>query len=130
MDISIDFLEGQKLAARFGEHTVISDQSPKAGGEGSMPEPFDYFLASLPLCAAFYVRAFCAKREIPVEGIKITQADTKDETDKAKRTFDLTIELPPEFPEKYCKAVLIAAKSCTIKKVIEAGPEFRVTLKQ
>ena len=37
-------------------------QSVEVGGKAEYPEPFEYFLASMPLCAAFYMRKFCQQR--------------------------------------------------------------------
>jgi hypothetical protein len=53
MRIEVNMLEGQDPKACFGEHEIISGQSIAAGGQVNHPEPLDYFLARMPLCAAF-----------------------------------------------------------------------------
>ena len=130
MKIEVNFQEGQKLEAKFGQFTVVSDQSKTVGGNESMPEPFDYFLASLPLCAGFYVRTFCNKRGIPTDGIKIKQTNTKDTDLPYKQSIHIIIELPKSFPEKYRNAVIKSAEGCTVKKVIQAVPEFSVEINE
>ncbi|MBL6988524.1 MAG: OsmC family protein [Bacteriovoracaceae bacterium] len=129
MKIDVKFLEGQNLEASFKEFKVVSDQSKVVGGQENAPEPFDYFLSSMALCAGFYVRAFCGKRDIATDGIKISQVDTKDETNKYKRRIEINIELPSNFPDKYRQSVKLAAEQCAVKKAIEAAPEFDVIVK-
>ena len=128
MHIDVELGEGLKVDARFGEFVVESDQAKNSGGEGSSPEPFDYFLASMALCAGYYVRSFCQKRDIPTTGIRITQEDSRDSENPMQRKISINIELPEEFPTKYRKAVAMAAKGCSVKKVIEQGPEFEVNI--
>jgi putative redox protein len=128
MNIEINLLEGQKLQASFGKHHIISDQSMSVGGDEPYPEPFNYFLASMPLCAAFYIRKFCEQREINTQVIRLTQENTNIGEDKYHKAFNITVTLPDDFPEKYKKAVLVAANSCTVKKVIQAMPEFTVQI--
>ncbi|GAC18867.1 OsmC family protein [Paraglaciecola arctica] len=128
MNIEISLLDGQKLQANLGQHQIISDQSISAGGEESYPEPFDYFLASMPLCAGFYIRKFCDSRGISTEGIKLTQEHATIGEDKYHKRFSISVTLPQGFPDKYKKALLAAANTCTVKKVIQAMPEFDIQI--
>lgn len=128
MNIEISLLEGQKLQASFGKHQIVSDQSVAVGGDESYPEPFDYFLASMPLCAGFYIRKFCESRGISTEGITLTQEHASVGEDKYQKRFEISVELPAGFPDKYKKALLAAANTCTVKKVIQAKPEFNIKI--
>lgn len=128
MKIDIALLDGQKLQANFGKHQIISDQSVSAGGDAAYPEPFDYFLASMPLCAAFYIRKFCEARDISTDGISLSQEHSTVSEDKYRKAFSINVSLPEDFPEKYKKALLAAANSCTVKKVIQAMPEFSIQI--
>jgi ribosomal protein S12 methylthiotransferase accessory factor len=128
MNIEISLLDGQKLQANLGKHQIISDQSISAGGDESYPEPFDYFLASMPLCAGFYIRKFCDSRGISTEGIKLAQEHSTIGEDKYHKRFAITVTLPEGFPVKYRKALLAAANTCTVKKVIQAMPEFDIQI--
>ncbi|NQY89240.1 MAG: OsmC family protein [Colwellia sp.] len=129
MKIEVNLLEGQQLKACFGEHEIISDQSIAVGGKAEQPEPFDYFLASMPLCAAFYMRKFCQKREISTAGLKVVQYNENlSEDDHYKKKITLEVTLPDNFPKKYNKAILAAANTCTVKKVIQALPEFTISI--
>ena len=129
MKIEVSLLEGQQLQASFGDHQITSDQSVAVGGKAEYPEPFDYFLASMPLCAAFYMRKFCQQRDISTEGLKVIQNNENiDEDDHYKKKMRIEVIIPDDFPKKYRKALLASANTCTVKKVIQAMPEFEIVI--
>ncbi len=52
--------EGKKqVIAEVNGFTIKTDQHPRGGGEGTAPEPFTLFLASLATCAGIFVKGFC-----------------------------------------------------------------------
>ena len=128
MEISVSLLDGQKQRAKFGSLEVISDQSINAGGGAEHPEPFDYFLVSMVLCAGFYARKFCEQRDISTQGMTLTQ-NNENVDEEGKKLFSIEINLPDGFPQKYKKALIAAVNTCTVKKVIQAQPEFSVVVK-
>ncbi|GAA6173665.1 hypothetical protein NBRC116592_33350 [Colwellia sp. KU-HH00111] len=129
MKIEVSLLAGQQLQASFGEHNITSDQAVAVGGNAEHPEPFTYFLASMALCAAFYMRKFCQQRDISTEGLSVAQlSENVCEEDSYKKKITLEVTLPDNFPKKYRKAIVAAANTCTVKKVIQAMPEFEITL--
>lgn len=128
MEISVSLLDGQKQSAKFGDLEVISDQSIAASGGAEHPEPFDYFLVSMVLCAGFYARKFCEQRDISTEGMTLTQ-NNENVDENGKKLFSIEINLPDGFPQKYKKALIAAVNTCTVKKVIQAVPEFSVVVK-
>lgn len=128
MKVEVELLEGQKLQASFGKHQIISDQSVSVGGDESYPEPFDYFLASMPLCAGFFIRKFCESRGISTDGISLSQEHHTVGEDKYHKHFAIKVTLPEGFPEKYKKPLLAAANTCTVKKVIQTMPEFDIQI--
>jgi putative redox protein len=124
-DMVVTFGEKKRVDCTFGDHVVRTDQSPAHGGDGSAPEPFELFLASLATCAGIYVLGFCQARSIPTAGIRMTQKHDFDESHKLTGVH-LVIELPPGFPEKYVGAVRAAAAGCKVKKVLASPPEVTV----
>ena len=69
MEIKVNFLDKLRLEAKFDDFTVIADQPIRYKGDGSAPGPFDYFLASSALCAAYFVKLYCDTRNISTEHI-------------------------------------------------------------
>lgn len=125
MDINVVLKENGKLEASFNGLTVMS-QSKVENQE--YPEPFDYFLASTVLCAAFYIRAFLEGRKLSTDGLEVNQSIKSDPENKYKKLITLYIKKPNGFPEKYNKALMAAIKTCTVKKVVENDPEFFIEL--
>lgn len=126
MDMTITFPGGKKVDAQFGAFTLKTDQPPSGGGEGSAPEPFSLFLASLGTCAGIYVLSFCQKRGISTEGLSLTQHNTFDPETRALKDVRLELNLPVGFPEKYVDAVRAAADGCKVKKTLAAPPHVEV----
>ncbi len=117
---------GRKVNAEYRGFTIGTDQSEDNGGEGSAPEPFMLFLASLGTCAGVYVYSFCQRRGIPTDGIRIVQKHHKREDAKGIGKISLEIEVPEEFPAKYRHALAEAVNLCAVKKQIQNAPEFEV----
>lgn len=118
---------GKKVNALCGDFEIRTDQSVGNGGEASAPEPFDLFLASLGTCAAVYVAGFCHERDISTDRIRLIQTWARDE--KRKLTgIRLEIRVPPEFPEKYHRALVRAAGRCSVKRVLEGPPPIETEI--
>jgi ribosomal protein S12 methylthiotransferase accessory factor len=130
LEIKIRFQGNKKVNAEFKEFTVATDQCAKTGGDGTAPEPYDLFLASIGTCAGYYVLAFCEKRGIPLEGITLTQRQEFTDPGHVLSKVCLEINVPPDFPDKYLGAVEKAAASCGVKKAVAAGPEFVIETKK
>jgi len=56
MEIKVNFLDKLRVEAKFDDFTVVADQPIRYKGDGSAPGPFDYFLASSALCAAYFCK--------------------------------------------------------------------------
>jgi len=124
MEIKVNFLDKLRLEAKFDDFTVVSDQPIRYKGDGSAPGPFDYFLASSALCAAYFVKLYCVTRNIPTENIRLSQNNIVDPEDRYQQIFKIQVELPPDIPEVDRRGILRSIERCTVKKVVQAGPEF------
>ncbi len=124
--IDVTFPGGKRVTAHFADHQVHTDQPAKAGGDGTAPSPFDLFFASLATCSGYYVLEFCRGRDLPLEGIRLSQTYERDPATKRVTSVAIDIAVPAGFPEKYRQALVLAAGSCAVKKVLEAPPELAV----
>ena len=50
MDMQISFSGGKKVDATYKGFTIKTDQPKDEGGNGTAPEPFSLFLASIGTC--------------------------------------------------------------------------------
>ena len=124
MELKITFPGGRKVNAELGGRTIATDQSPEAGGEGSAPEPFALFAASIGTCAGLYALAFCQSRGLDTRGLAIRQRMTFE--DKRLAAIELDVDLPPGFPEKYREPLIRAVEGCKVKRAIQAAPRIVV----
>jgi ribosomal protein S12 methylthiotransferase accessory factor len=124
MEIKVNFLDKLRLEAKFDDFTVIADQPIRYKGDGSAPGPFDYFLASSALCAAYFVKLYCDTRNIPTEHIRLSQNNIVDPENRYQQIFKIQVELPEDISANDRQGILRSIERCTVKKVVQAGPEF------
>ncbi len=124
MEIKVNFLDKLRLEAKFDDFTVIADQPIRYKGDGSAPGPFDYFLASSALCAAYFVKLYCDTRNISTENIRLSQNNIVDPENRYQQIFKIQVELPADIQEVDRRGILNSIERCTVKKVVQTGPEF------
>ncbi|AKZ63267.1 protein involved in RimO-mediated beta-methylthiolation of ribosomal protein S12 YcaO [Herbaspirillum hiltneri N3] len=124
MEIKVNFLDKLRLEAKFDDFTVIADQPIRYKGDGSAPGPFDYFLASSALCAAYFVKLYCNTRNISTENIRLSQNNIVDPENRYKQIFKIQVELPADIEEADRRGILRSIERCTVKKVVQEGPDF------
>ena len=124
MEIDVRLGEGTIVEAEIYGQVIRTDQPKKDGGGGTSPSPFMYFMASIGACAGYYVLDFCRTRDIPTDNISVkVHAPSNKETHMIEKA-EIEILLPPEFPEKYEKAVIRSVELCSVKKHIDKGMAF------
>lgn len=128
MEIKVNFLDKLRLEAKFEDFTVVADQSIRYKGDGSAPGPFDYFLASSALCAAYFLKLYCDTRQISTENIRLSQNNIVDPENRYQQIFKIQVELPADISEKDRQGILRSIERCTVKKVVQAGPEFIIEI--
>ncbi|MBE7637758.1 OsmC domain/YcaO domain-containing protein [Sneathiella sp. P13V-1] len=126
MEITVDFLDNLRLEAKFDDFSIIADQPIRYKGDGTAPSPFDYFLASSALCAAYFIKVYCLARDIPTDDIRVSQNNIIDPENRYAQMFQIQVELPSSISEKDRIGILRSADRCTVKKVIQQGPDFKI----
>ncbi len=129
MQINVRYLENLKLEALFEDFSVKTDQPVRYKGDGTAPGPFDYFLASSVLCAAYFVKVYCKARGIPTDDINVSQNNIVDPENRYKQTFHIEVEVPESISEKDREGIRRSIDRCTVKKTIQNNPEFLIELK-
>ena len=126
MQVKVRFLDNLKLEANFDDFSIITDQPIRYKGDGTAPGPFDYFLASSALCAAYFVKVYCKARDISTDDISITQDNIVDPENRYQQTFQIRAELPESISEKDREGIIASMNRCTVKRVIQNNPGFKV----
>jgi len=128
MEIKVNFLDKLRLEAKFDDFTLVADQPIRYKGDGSAPGPFDYFLASSALCAAYFLKLYCDTRHISTENIRLSQNNIVDPGNRYQQVFKIQVELPADMSDKDRQGILRSIERCTVKKAIQAGPEFVIEI--
>ncbi len=126
MQINVRFLENLRLEANFDDFSLITDQPIRYKGDGTAPSPFDYFLASSAMCAAYFVKVYCLARSIPMEDIRLTQNNVIDPENRYKQLINIQVELPESISEHDRDGIRKSIDRCTVKKVIQQTPDFNI----
>jgi ribosomal protein S12 methylthiotransferase accessory factor len=123
-EIEVTLPGGRRVDARLGGHVVHTDQPRDNGGEDTAPSPYQLFLASLATCAGIFVQGFCAKRGLATDGVRLAlRAESDAETGVLERVA-IDVHLPPGFPERYRDALVRVVDQCSVKRAIQAQPQF------
>jgi len=128
-EMKVTFPGGKRVDAEYKGFAIKTDQPVYVGGEGSAPAPFDLFLASIATCCGIYVLSFCQERGIPTENASVVMKTEKNPETKMIGKISIEINLPPEFPEKYSKAVIRAVDTCSVKAHMFNPPAFEIETK-
>ncbi len=128
MKINTRFLENLKIESSFDDYTIVADQPIRYKGNGTAPGPFDYFLASSAMCAAYFVKVYCLARNIPTDDIKLSQDNIVDPENRYKQIFKIQVQLPESISEHDRSGILKSIDRCTVKKVIQEGLEFQIEI--
>ncbi|MDT8895242.1 OsmC domain/YcaO domain-containing protein [Halomonas sp. I1] len=126
MEIKVNYLDNLRLEAKFDDFTVISDQPIRYKGDGSAPGPFDYFLASSAMCAAYFVKVYCNARDIPTENIRLSQNNIVDPENRYKQIFKIQVELPEDLSDKDRQGIMRSIERCSVKRVVQNVPDFQI----
>jgi putative redox protein len=128
VDMEISFPGKMRVDAQYKGFVVHTDQPESSGGEGSAPAPFDLFMVSLGTCAGVYVLSFLQQRGLSTEGAGITMRHERDPQTKLISKISIEIKVPKDFPEKYRDAVIRAAETCAVRRLVDNPPAFETTV--
>lgn len=125
--LSVDFPGGMRVDAKLKNFVIKTDQPVTSGGEGSAPNAFELFLASIGACAGTYALSFCRNKGIATEGMKLFMDLERNSETGLISKVKLDLQLPEGFPEKYRDAIVHTMNLCTVKKHLHNPPEFAIT---
>jgi ribosomal protein S12 methylthiotransferase accessory factor len=124
--LAVSFPGGKKVDVDLDDVKIKTDQPATHGGEGSAPEPFTLFLASLASCAGIFALGFCQARKLPTEGLAINMEWDAEEKPPFAAKVIFRVTLPSDFPEKYRPSIVRAIEKCKVKYYIHNPPEFSI----
>lgn len=115
MNIEIRFNEKGKIIPSYNGTDITMEDSP-----------YMIFLSTVGMCSAVYVRSFLNQRNIPLEGVSLTQKIAHNPTTNMVEDMGVTVNLSNEFPHKYNKAIKLVIHQCPVKKHLITPPSITV----
>ena len=108
-----------------GQHRLITDEPERLGGDGSGPAPHELFPAALAACISTTLVIY--SRTKGWELGDVTVAVDYDHRSTPRR-FEVAIELSGELTDAQLERLEKVARSCPVRRAIEAGVEFEETI--
>ncbi len=104
-----------------GEHRLITDEPQRLGGEGSGPAPHELFPAALAACVSTTLVMYARTKGWDLGEVRVA---VEYDNQSTPRRFDVTIELGGDVSEEQIERLERVARSCPVRRSIEAGIEF------
>ena len=72
------------------------------------------------------MKVYCVGKGISTDDIRLSQNNIVDPEDRYNQIFQIQVELPDSISDKDRAGILRSIERCTVKKVIQTGPEFKI----
>jgi len=128
MSISVDWMSGDHFVIDVRAHFLTVDQPYADGGQDLGPTPTEMFVASLGGCVGFYAERFLRRHGIDPNGLRVECEFVTAERPARVQRIDLTLRLPPGFPESRRAALMAVVEHCTVHNSLERPPAVRIEL--
>jgi uncharacterized OsmC-like protein len=90
--------------------------------------PVELFVGSLAACVGYFVGRFCARHNIPREGLTVDAEWTMAERPHRVGTIDLAIHLPRCIAPELRERLLKFAHACTVHQSLMVPPNVTIAL--
>ncbi len=108
-----------------GRHRLVTDEPTQVGGEGSGPAPHELFPAALAACISTTLVMYARTKDWELGDVEVSVDYDHRST---PRRFAVTIALGGDLSEDQLERLERAARSCPVRRSIEAGIEFEETI--
>jgi putative redox protein len=109
--------EGFRHSIQIDEHELFADVPKDIGGEGTAPEPHDYFDAALGACKAVTLKMYAKKKDIPLTGVTVEVKRDNSQEQKGKYALHVKLTL---------KGVLTDAQRDELHRVADRCPVHKL----
>ncbi len=110
-------------------HSIVSDQPREDGGDDLGPEPLELLDAALGTCIGVYLSRNLEQAGFDRQGLTVeVRREMIKEHPHRVGAFRVEVRIPVEVDERRRKALLRAARGCTIHHTFEHAPEIDIQL--
>lgn len=130
MKLSVSYQGGTRYDIACGKHRIVTDQSVDDGGRDVGVSPVELFVGSLASCVSYFVGQFCARHEIPREGLSVGAEWTTAENPHRVGHIDLAIHLPQRLTPELRERLLKVAHGCTVHQSLIIAPAVGIKISE
>ncbi len=117
--VNTESSEGYRHSIQVDEdHHFFTDLPKSAGGEGTAPEPHDYFDAALGACKALTLKLYAQKKNIPLTGVTVEIKHDNSEESKGKYALHVKLTLKGVLTDAQRDELHRVADRCPIHKLM------------
>ena len=126
--VKVKFVEKKKFAVKVRGHEFFTDLPERLEGDDTAPTPTELFISSLGACVGLYAVRYLQTAKLNPEGL-IVDLDWDFHKEKSSvGEVKMTIKAPKADVGKRDKALIAAAKKCTIHNTLKNCPEMEIKL--
>jgi putative redox protein len=108
---------------RVGDHTLVSDEPARSGGDDRGPSPQELLAASLASCTAVTMEMYAQRKGWDVSGMEVDCRYTPAERGCPTR-FELVITMPAHLDEEQVERLRVIAAKCPVHRTLEGEVAF------
>ena len=116
--------EGLRHSVQIDDHELFADAPTTAGGEGSAPEPHDYFDAALGACKALTLKMYAKKKDIPLTGVGVEVKRDNSQEQKGKYALHVKLTLKGVLTDAQREELHRVADRCPIHKLMTTSASY------
>lgn len=117
--VNTESSEGFRHSIQIDDHEPFFADLPKAqGGEGSAPEPHDYFDAALGACKALTLKMYAQKKDIPLTGVTVEVKHDNSQEQQGKYALQVKLTLKGVLTDDQRKELHRVADRCPVHKLM------------
>lgn len=110
--------EGFRHSIQVDDHALFTDLPKALGGEGSAPDPHDYFDTALGACKALTLKLYAHKKGIPLTGVTVEVSHDSSEEAKGKYRLNVKLTLKGVLTDDQRDELHRVADRCPIHKLM------------
>jgi len=130
MECLIEYCGKRKFKAGMNGFEVITDLPERVGGEDSAMSPTQLFISSIGACMGLYAVRYLKTAGLDPSGLSVRlDWDFSDDKTRVGR-IDATIKVPNAELGARKKAVIAAAKKCTLHGTLKEAPEMNTVIEE
>jgi len=128
MKLSVAYYGGTRYDITSGKHRIVTDQPVADGGQDAGMSPVELFVGSVASCVGYFVGRFCARHDIPQDGLSVDAEWEMAENPHRVGQITLAIHLPHRLTPDLKGRLLKVAHGCTVHQSIAVAPTVAIQL--